>query len=293
MHDINWIVAYREKQDDLFDLKKPFFLLNNPWYGWAADPFLFTHNGITYIFAEIWNFYLQKGSIGYVKYEEGKFTKWKVVISEYYHMSYPFIWEDDKGIHLCAETSQIRQVYTYKAIDFPDIWAKESNLINDMKCADTTIKLNDKGIPEYLFTYEIEGVNKGTLYEYLINSDYLLTNKEKITSDSCFARPGGNFFELNNYWYRVAQNCGNTYGRSIRINKVKNFWPYVETIQKEIDCNEVTVYPKVKSIGMHTYNKNDKFEVVDFRFHKFHIIDFTLYWIIQIASKIKRMIIHR
>lgn len=108
---IQWIIGYRKKQEGLLEKGEPFLFIN-PWYGWCADPFIFETDTDVYIFSEIWNYFKQRGSIGYCKLmKNNKFSKWRTIIAEKYHMSYPFIWKDNAGIHICAETSGNESIY--------------------------------------------------------------------------------------------------------------------------------------------------------------------------------------
>ncbi len=59
-----WSVAFRRKTD-YRDMKTPFVKIGGSANGWYADPFLFDHDGKTYIFAEFFSNKTVKGSIAF------------------------------------------------------------------------------------------------------------------------------------------------------------------------------------------------------------------------------------
>lgn len=269
---ISWKIGLFE-DNDIFALKekKKMHLLPNPWWGWCADPFLFEYEGDVYVFAEIWNYFKQRGAIGYYKVT-GNDNSWHIVISERYHLSYPMIWKDEQGIHICAESCGCMDLHRYDCVDFPDRWKKERVYIREQKLADSTFLFNDSGNPVYCFTYEILGKNKGILKRYNFKDDYIdMKSETEITRNSKFSRPGGMFIRRDGKIYRVAQDCSNSYGEHLCFLKVENDNPYRESMTKMISYESFNV---ADCIGIHTYNKLGKYEVVDFRIRKFSIINF-------------------
>ncbi len=274
-YQVEWKVGIRKREQGILSVDSPFFIIQNPWYGWAADPFLFEKDGTVYIFAEVWNYFRQRGSIAFCCYQDGKASPWKNVISEWHHMSYPFIWEDEQGIHICAETNEAKKIYTYRAAEFPFRWKKETVILEGDKYADTTL-LPENGTMKYLFSYQIQ---KGTsfLVRGRLQKDMSLDGKlELITNDARIARPGGKFFSENGELYRVAQNCSVSYGESLIFLKLLACGEhYQEEFAFERRLEEIKMQPEETAcIGMHTYNRSEHFEVVDFRIRSFHFWDY-------------------
>jgi hypothetical protein len=68
LYEGGWNVAYRHipAATILDERTTPFSLIPNTWRSWAADPFVYTHEGTTYVFAELFDYLTRKGAIGTV-----------------------------------------------------------------------------------------------------------------------------------------------------------------------------------------------------------------------------------
>ncbi len=268
-----WQIAYRLKpQGSIFnDLGTPFVVIPNTLRYMAADPFLFLHNGTTYLFAEIFDKKEGIGKLGYAIFDGKKFSKWKIIISEPYHLSYPNIFEFDGNIYIVPEANESKTVYAYKAVNFPDKWEKISPpIIEGKQLVDTTfLDYNNKHL---MFTYDIIPDENKKLYIYELDENVKaeLFINESISDDDASARPGGNFFEYNGKIIRVSQNCDGDYGIGVVFSEVEECSEnaYCEKKLLEISPKNVNINKKFIS-GLHTYNANDEIEVIDF-----HVIDF-------------------
>ena len=87
-----------------------------------ADPFLFEHNGKTYIFFE--EFVDDRpGAISCAELRaDGTTGEPQRVLTRNYHVSYPFVFEWRGDIYLLPETWDNRRVEVYGAVDFPHRW---------------------------------------------------------------------------------------------------------------------------------------------------------------------------
>ena len=281
-YNICWNIGIRKRQDGIFSKGKKFKILKNPWWGWLADPFIIKKDGRTYIFAEVWNYFRQWGSIAYAEYSNGKIGKWKSVISEFYHLSYPHLWEENGQIYMCAETNESQSLYLYKAVDFPNKWAKFKIIKDNIICADSTFLKDKNSKNKYCFTFVIGNEGKGHLSRITCDDKYNFINETlDITDDMRYARPGGAFINYENKIVRVAQNCSESYGQSIFFMEVnKNaFGVYKEKIMFERKIEDITNDAGLKPIGMHTYNFSEDYEVTDFRVEKFNIFDCFFYYL--------------
>ena len=262
-----WQTAYRRKPiGSIFtDKETPFKTIPDKKGYWAADPFLFSDNGKTYLFAELYEEKVGLGRLGYSVYDGKGFSDWHVVISEKYHLSYPNIFRYKDEIYIVPESSKNNTLYAYRAVEFPDKWEKiNPPLINNRKLADTTfLEYNGNCL---MFTYDIEDYDNSKLYLYSVDGNGLVEKYVDgyISDDVSAARPGGKFFEYNGDIIRVSQDCTGDYGVAVVFSKIEKCSEneYAEKKIERISPNDVTINKKSVS-GIHTYNGNNELEVID------------------------------
>lgn len=268
-----WQVAYRLKPEgSIFsDTSTPFIVIPNTRRYTAADPFLFTEKGILYLFVELFDKKEDRGKLGYAIFDGEKFSDWKMIISEPYHLSYPNIFKYKDDIYIIPESNESDTLYAYRAVNFPDKWEKIKNpILKDRKLVDTTFL--DYNEQHLMFTYDIADNDNKKLYVYSIDEsgnvkDYI---NDFISNDDSSARPGGNFFTYKDDIIRVSQDCTGDYGIGVVFSRIKQCSPecYEEERVLRISPKDVKINKNFIS-GLHTYNANEKIEVIDF-----HVIDF-------------------
>lgn len=272
-------VAYREKKVGtiLCDTTTPFHAIKNTWRYWAADPFVFEYNGDTYIFAELYDYLRRRGTIGYCKIaRDGKTTRWKSIISEKYHMSYPYICVHDHDIYIIPETMFGGTVDIYKAVKFPDKWEKINSFISDQHLVDTTfIKNNDTF---YAVSCDMDGsINqKLRIFEVTDTGNFIESMHGPVVDDISTARPAGKFFTINDRVIRVSQDCKEDYGMKINFLEVQSDFKsfYIEKVIKKIGSGDIKVCDIPNPLRIHTYNANDQYEVIDVFCENKNVINF-------------------
>lgn len=287
-----WNIAFRKRGDDyLFsDTQRQFRIVKNGRFGWAADPFLFDFNNDTYLFVEFFSYKRGRGEIAYAKYDNEKeqFSKYKTIISEPYHMSYPLIFEYKNEIFMLPETNESNSLYMYRAIQFPEKWEKLSPLITDIKLTDTTpIEGKDRFLA---FTYRIDGKTEDSGELLLLieqNGRIIVSDQDVLSNDISMARPAGKCFYDSENLIRVSQDCVNEYGRAINFFKVNPDFEenFSEEFIRKIEPEEICTNCKRKPVGIHTYNTSKKLEVIDLKYYRFSWIRLFYRLLRQIISK--------
>lgn len=255
----SWAVAYREKN------KKRFRVIPNPAWGYAADPFIVERDGETYIFAELFDCRKGKAGIGYTIIGKGK-QKWKLVIEEKYHISYPFLFQKSGDWYICPESSNNKDVYFYKAVGFPDKWIKQSSFITNMDCSDTTLLFSKDSDYTYGVTCVFHNNPIHLLLFRMKNGNVEFSSCNPIAEGSELARPGGNFIVEKDKIYRVSQDCTNGYGRNLVFTEFNITWPKCnEKLVCRIGIRNIRLNKPMFPIGIHTYNRSENYEVIDLK----------------------------
>jgi hypothetical protein len=214
----------------------------------VADPFMVYENGIWYMFFEVFNGQTNKGEIGLATSINGyKWNYEKIVLSELFHLSYPYVFQFKNDYYLIPESSINKSIRLYKAIEFPYKWSLVKELLNGSDFVDTSVfEFNNFW---WLLTTSREGKNL-----YLYYSDNLLGNWQQhpqspvIKNNPHIARPGGRVIVWNGQIFRYTQDVDGCYGNQVCAYEIVNL-----TINN-YEEKAVTEKPIIKASG-HGWNQ--------------------------------------
>ena len=196
----SWNVAWRKRTSSILsDFSTEFTVIENSYRYWAADPFLYEDNEKKYIFAELFDYVLRRGVLGVCELGDSIKPKWKPIIIEEFHLSYPYILEFRGKKYIIPESSDAKCLLVYEAVSFPYKWKKVKVLRNKVCYADTTI-INSKGIA---LTYETSKSTSPKLLVIDLCNKEISKEVEVISSLKC--RPAGKAFEIDSVFYRPVQ----------------------------------------------------------------------------------------
>lgn len=267
-YDMQWWVAIRpHRQEAWLDTPMEFQVLKNTWRYWCADPFAFDHNGKTYLFMEVLDKITQKGSIGYRVIENGKVSGIRICLHTGDHMSYPMIYEDNGEIYMIPECFESKRLTVYRAVAFPDQWEPCETLPGEKVVCDTNYLAVDG--QKYLLTMPLHGLP--FQYDRL---ELYVRRQGKWESAACNpmtlgadrARNAGHFFRYDGGWIRPSQNCADSYGEAVNLNKVTKISPegYEEAPWKKITVADIRT-DRGCFDGIHTLNHSRSYDVIDLR----------------------------
>lgn len=223
-----------------------------------ADPFLHQDGDDLYVFFEDYDY--RKGVISYLKFNKELVPYNNVpikVLEESYHLSYPYLYEENGELYMIPETGECGEIRLYKCIQFPNKWKFVKTLISSIIASD--VQLHKDGSDIYLFT-TIHPDMDVELVIFKFNNSILskgnILNVFKINN----SRPAGNIFELNDgIIIRPTQQNGQFYGHEILLKEFNiNNLKYTDKIIGKIEANW---HPDI--FGNHTINFNDNYIVVD------------------------------
>jgi hypothetical protein len=222
-----WIIGIC--QDNIEDIirKKAF----NPDINWLrtdsldkfyADPFLLSSkNGDLNILFEEYPFSENYGKISLLTLgKDFKPKKNKVLLDTESHLSYPFVFIENNRTYIFPESAQKGKLscYEYDTESESLIFLLD---ILDQPLRDSTILKHDN-------KYWIFGTlsDMGIDYElHIYVSDHILGPyaphpANPVKNGLNGTRSAGKFIEIDGIIYRPTQNCQNSYGESITINKI-------------------------------------------------------------------------
>lgn len=264
-----WALALRRRTGrDLIDGAWPsdarYTLLADDGCRFYADPTLFERNGRTWLFCEEFPFATERGVISVAEIEsDGTVGRLVPVLERPYHLSYPFVFEDDGEIWMIPESGESRAVELYRATEFPFKWELDHKLIDDVPGCDATLVRRDGIYTLFLTTPHRMSTSWDNLRIYQsasLSSSFYPHATGLVTIDARQSRSAGAFIERGSDLLRPTQDCSDMYGGRIVLSRVDRLSPeaYAQTEVAEIvvsGCRELT--------GTHTYTRSRSFEAVD------------------------------
>lgn len=194
-----------------------------------ADPFLFVKNNKLYLFYE------ERGLLtdGVLKMMWTKdFKKWSepvVVLKEKYHLSFPYVFEDNGKVYMIPESALDNSIRLYEAAN-EDLteFRFVKKLVSATADKSITMGYGDSCICKkdglyYLFTqicYE-DGINTMELFiSDTLDGCYNPHPCSPIQHNMKTGRNAGAIMKIGGKLYRFAQDCTINYGDNVNINEI-------------------------------------------------------------------------
>lgn len=267
-----WTIAYRKRGNKLLfekdGRKETFIPLKNSMRYWCADPFLVEWNGHEYLFFERWDRYKRKGVIAYREEVNGRWGRVVNAIELEGHLSYPFAFVYKNELYIVPESFELNRTVLLKCVDSKPTLKFEivETIIDHESMVDTTF-LDWHG-EIYAFTTFTRGPLALSVYRRVENGKWMLAQENAVEGPKC-SRMGGAFLKHGGNTLRVSQNCDGGYGRGINFSVVDDCGDtYKEHPLTSLFPNDVEIKDVQCADGIHTYNADEKYEVIDFVFDK-------------------------
>ncbi|MCB0750665.1 MAG: hypothetical protein KDC52_04260, partial [Ignavibacteriae bacterium] len=260
-----WSVAYYYAENWRDVTLRKSKKIQNPSYRFLADPFVIKKSDKHYIFVEDYDYRTKFGSISVYEVSKDGHKALGFALQEKFHLSYPFLLQENGQLYMCPETHHANDIRLYKCVNFPLEWELERVLIKNVSAADTNI-FKHKGKWWIMTNIDSSGVNDHNSELHIFSSNELLSEnwtphpKNPVIFNSEQARNGGLLFE-NNEIYRVFQKHGfGVYGEEFGVSRivVLNGDEYKEEIEFQIMPK---FFHSIK--GTHTYNYDQGLAVTD------------------------------
>jgi hypothetical protein len=229
-----------------------------------ADPFPVIRGGRCFIFFEDLECASGKACISVMELDrDGRASRPRTVLERDYHLSYPFLIENEGVLYMVPETAQNDTVEIYRCVEFPGVWQLEKTLLHGVRAADATFHLEDGRW--WMFANLAPSGASLDDELHLFFADRLLGDWEPhrrnpVKSDVRSARPAGNLYRRDGALYRPAQICAPRYGAGLAIHRVSRLtpWDYEEHIVERILPDQ-----RAGILGLHTINRAGNLCVMD------------------------------
>ncbi|EJN10585.1 hypothetical protein PMI42_06072 [Bradyrhizobium sp. YR681] len=239
-------------------------VLGDPGNHFYADPFPITWRGRTFVFFEDLDHRVGKGIISAIEFgDAGPVGKVVPVLEEPWHLSYPFLIEDDGELWMIPESSLHGDVALYKCVRFPDKWERHATLLSGLELADATITRHN-GL-HYLFGAWRDGTggysdSLAIYYAEHLLGPWLPHASNPVLIDRASTRPAGNFVTINDRLWRPVQDCADGYGAALGLAEVIELSP---TTFKQVVRHSLRPGPAWPGRKLHTLNRCGRLEVID------------------------------
>lgn len=198
----------------------------------VADPFLYIQGDILYLFFETKNSLTRQGDIAVARSID-KGATWQplgLALDEEWHLSYPYVFEFNGNMYMLPEGSVKGDLRLYRSVKFPLEWTFDRVILKQPLVDSVIISHGGK---YWLFGSDNSGIGtkkNGQLEIWYSNTPlgpWKPHKKNPVynTVKSFGARNGGRPFQYNGHLYRIGQDCGETYGKRIRIFRVDVLTP--------------------------------------------------------------------
>ncbi|MBO6727367.1 MAG: hypothetical protein JJ911_17050 [Rhizobiaceae bacterium] len=239
-------------------------VLADPGDHFYADPFPCFRDGRDYLFFEDLDHKTDKGVISVVAFgDDGKPGEARVVLEEPWHLSYPFLIQEEGEIYMIPEASLSGEISIYRAIDFPLGWRKEAVLVSGVEAADATVIRH--GGRYWMFAVVRDGIGgySDTLaiwHAPALFGPWTAHQGNPLLVDDRTARPAGNMVVRDGVLWRPVQDCRNGYGAALGLARVDklNTRSFEQTVETVLRPN--AEWPGRK---LHTLNSNGRIETID------------------------------
>ena len=219
-----WNIAVFKGNFEKIDHKKSIITEKSNEY-FLADPFLYRHGKEYYIFAEKFVYSENKGKIVAFKYKNNSLKELGTVISEKFHLSFPFIFRFKNRIYLIPDSSSNKDIRLYVSEKFPLKWKLQKIILKNVSATDTMVYKLDKDwqIITNLNPNKTDDLNSELFLFHSsdpVNKKWKSFKNNPIIINYLHARNGGIIFKDSKI-YRVHQKHKfNDYGNSIGVEEI-------------------------------------------------------------------------
>ncbi len=202
----------------------PWHILADPGIRFFADPFPARWQGRDLVFVEDFDHRTQKGILSVAEVlADGRTGAVRPVLEEPWHLSYPFLFEDEGAMYMIPESSAAKRVVLYRADPFPHRWVPEAVLLDGIEASDATIVRHGGRLWLFATTRDGQGAHSDMLSLFhapALRGPWTAHPLNPVLIDAAAARPAGNIVVRDGRLWRPVQDCSRGYGRGLGLAEV-------------------------------------------------------------------------
>lgn len=201
-------------------------LIKPPATAFWADPFLVGIKDRCWVLFEELPYSTNKGHISAIELDRhGRpISAPQVVLSEPWHLAYPFIFQDQGKTYMIPDASKSRELILYECGDTPLAWQRRITLMSGVRLADCTIARHDGRLWMFCSHGDDGASMDDTLHIYWadqVEGPWQPHKLNPVKIDASCSRPAGTMWTEDGMLHRVVQNCSSTYGGATVCMRVR------------------------------------------------------------------------
>ena len=272
-YDEIFTIALRKRKGNktiLEDASSPFTCIGYSDRFWYADPLIFEKDGRSFLFAEAYDRDTNRGLIAAAELGDNpEDYDPKTVISEDYHMSFPYVFSWGDQIFMIPETGDNWTVNLYRAEDFPYKWEKVREFRTKSRVVDVIAEdiSDDSVILQGSYLSEENGLYTGFVKLKLKRSGdayNLFIDDDKVDYNLRDRNAGGLFCTGDRIFHPTQESTETDYGVYINISDEEG--RSVRIAPEDVNIRGIG---NARRIGVHTYSLSDTVEAIDVRYLRF------------------------
>lgn len=189
-------------------------------YSFRADPFAIWRDEKLYVFVEAMDYRYRIGKIEVLVYDRAlNLCSVASVLSEPWHLSYPFVFEDEGDTWMLPEAYRSGSLTLYRAVRFPHIWEPAYRIQLDGPAIDAT-PFKFSGRWWILYAPSADPLRRTSLlhaaWAHQLAGPWHLHPSNPVRDDPASTRPAGRPSVRNGVIKMPVQDCRFTYGGATR-----------------------------------------------------------------------------
>jgi len=187
----------------------------------VADPFMIRVDGSWHMFFEVMRAERRIGAIGHATSLDGLAWQYhQLVLTEPYHLSYPFVLAADGDYYLVPESHRARSIRLYRADPFPVRWSPIATLVEGEWVEPTLCRWEGRW-----WLFAAAPPRRATRLHVFLASElkgpwHEHPESPVVHHDPVSARPAGRVVVHDGRLLRFAQDCSARYGQRVTAYEI-------------------------------------------------------------------------